>query len=140
MVAENGEENSTWKRLDEGRRAKAAKGEYAGYGSPAFGQKSLNGKLVEDSAEQQLIELIRRHHKSGKSLQKIADWLNFHGYKTKRGQQWKKISVKRVLDRLYGRTTRESGVTDISISDPSRSISNESTIPGKAGQFESECS
>jgi hypothetical protein len=58
-----------------------------------------------------MIELIRRHHKSGKSLQQVADWLNQHGYKTKRGQQWKRISVKWVLDRLDSKTPRVSGVT-----------------------------
>jgi Recombinase len=46
------------------------------------------------------IELIRRHHKSGKSWQKIADWLKQNGCTTKRGQAWQRISVKRVLDRL----------------------------------------
>jgi hypothetical protein len=66
----------------------------------------VDGQLVADPAECQVIELIRRHHKAGKSLQKIADWLNAQGYTTKRGQPWQRISVKRVLDRLYGRTTR----------------------------------
>lgn len=95
-----------WERLEQGRRSKAAQGGYAGYGSPAFGLRSVNGKLVADPREQQVIELIRRHHKSGKSLQQIANWLNQNGYTTKRGQDWKRISVKRVLDRLYGRTPR----------------------------------
>jgi Recombinase len=95
-----------WDRLEQGRKLKAEKGGYAGYGSPAFGQRSLNGKLVKEPAEQEAIELIRRHHKSGKSLQQIADWLNDRGYRTKRGQRWQRISVKRVLDRLYGKTPR----------------------------------
>lgn len=102
---------STWKRLEQGRQAKAASGGYAGYGSPAFGQRSVNGELVENPAETEIIELIRRHHKSGKSLQKIANWLNQQGYTTKRGQPWQRVSVKRVLDRLYGRTPRISGIT-----------------------------
>lgn len=106
MTAENLDHASIWQRLEQGRQAKAAQGGYAGYGSPAFGQKSVKGELVKDQAESQIIELIRRHHKSGKSLQQIADWLNHQGYKTKRGQQWQRISVKRVLDRLYGRTAR----------------------------------
>jgi len=110
MAAEELNYYTLTERLEKGRRAKAAQGGYAGYGSPAFGQKSLNGELVEDQLEQQVIELIRRHHKSGKSLQQIADWLNQHGHKTKRGHQWKRISVKRVLDRLYGKTPRVSGV------------------------------
>ena len=111
MAAQKLPENFIWKRLDDGRKAKASQGGYAGYGSPAFGKQSVNGELVDNPQEQQIIELIRRHHKCGKSLQQIADWLNHNGYTTKRGQQWKRISVKRVLDRLYGKTSRISGVS-----------------------------
>ena len=107
---ENLDRRSISARLARGRQAKAARGGYAGYGSPAFGQRSIDGKLIKDPAESEIVELIRRHHKSGKSLQKIADWLNEQGYKTKRGQFWQRISVKRVLDRLYGKTPRISGV------------------------------
>ncbi len=110
MIENSSEDLSVWERLERGRQAKAAAGGYAGYGSPAFGQRSLDGELVEDPEEVQIVELIRRHHKSGKSLQKIADWLNQQGYNTKRGQTWKRISVKRVLDRLYGKTSRMSEV------------------------------
>ncbi|OLP15783.1 recombinase [Leptolyngbya sp. 'hensonii'] len=97
-----------WARLVLGRQAKAARGGYVGYGSPAFGQRSVDGELKDDPAEAEVVELIRRHHKSGKSLQKIADWLNQQGYQTKRGKGWQRISVKRVLDRLYGKTARLS--------------------------------
>ncbi|MEO0839048.1 MAG: recombinase family protein [Cyanobacteria bacterium J06633_8] len=96
-------------RLERGRQIKAQNGGYAGYGSPPFGQQSMNGELIPDEKEQQIIELIRRHHKSGKSLQEIADWLNYNGYQTKRGARWQRVSVKRVLDRLYGKTPRISG-------------------------------
>ncbi|MEM9944588.1 MAG: recombinase family protein [Cyanobacteria bacterium P01_D01_bin.36] len=96
--------DSVWRRLEAGRQAKAAQGGYAGYGSPAFGEQTVDGQLVKNSGEQEIIEMIRRHHKSGKSLQKVADWLNENGYKTKRGRQWQRISVKRVLDRLYGKS------------------------------------
>ncbi len=111
MAAENFQDSEVWQRLEQGRRAKAAQGGYAGYGSPAFGQRVVDGELVDNPNEQKIIELIRRHHKSGKSLQQIADWLNQKNYTTKRGQQWQRISVKRVLDRLYGRTPRISGMT-----------------------------
>jgi hypothetical protein len=110
MTATHSNDLSAWERLEQGRQAKASNGGYAGYGSPAFGQQSVNGELVDNPAECQIIECIRRHHKSGKSLQKIADWLNEQGYKTKRGQPWQRISVKRVLDRLYGRAPRMSGL------------------------------
>lgn len=96
-------------RLQRGRSRKAQEGGYVGYGSPAFGQRSINGELVDDEREQAIIELIRRHHKSGKSLQQIANWLNDNGHTTKRGNQWKRISVKRVLDRLYDRSGKAPG-------------------------------
>jgi DNA invertase Pin-like site-specific DNA recombinase len=108
MAVQNSNPSTTWERLNQGRQEKAANGGYAGYGSPAFGESTQNGELVENSHEQTIIELIRRHHKSGKSLQQIADWLNDQGYSTKRGQQWQRISVKRVLDRLYGKNPRLS--------------------------------
>ena len=111
MSAENLRDREIWERLERGRQAKASSGGYAGYGSPSFGKQSVNGELVDNPVECQVIELIRRHHKSGKSLQKIADWLNQQGYTTKRGQAWKRISVKRVLDRLYGKTPRSQGST-----------------------------
>jgi hypothetical protein len=114
MTANSSKDLSVWERLEQGRQAKADSGGYAGYGSPAFGQRSIDGELIADPTESQIVELIRRHHKSGKSLQKIADWLNQHGYTTKRGQTWQRISVKRVLDRLYGKTQRIAGVSSIS--------------------------
>ncbi|NJM48220.1 MAG: recombinase [Alkalinema sp. RU_4_3] len=103
---------SAWERLERGRQAKASNGGYAGYGSPAFGEQSVDGELLSDPVECEVIELIRRHHKSGKSLQKIADWLNSQGYTTKRGQPWQRTSVKRVLDRLYGKPSRMSACID----------------------------
>lgn len=106
--SQSSQPDPVWQRLEAGRQAKAAQGGYIGHGSPAFGERTINGQLVKDANEQQIIDLIRRHHKSGKSLQKVADWLNANGYTTKRGQQWKRISVKRVLDRLYGKNPKAS--------------------------------
>ena len=111
MSAERWDMSEVSLRLNRGRQAKAAQGGYAGYGSPPFGQVAYNGELVDNPREVEVIELIRRHHKSGKSLQQIANWLNQHGYMTKRGHQWQRISVKRVLDRFYGKTPRISGAT-----------------------------
>ena len=110
MTANNPKDNYLWEKLNQARLAKAARGGYAGYGSPAFGLKSVDGELVENPQEQQIVELIRRHHKSGKSLPQIANWLNDRGYRTKRGKYWQPVSVKRVLDRLYGKKSRTSGM------------------------------
>lgn len=87
-------------RTQGGRKAKASQGGYA-YDSPAFGQQSVEGELVPSDDEQQVVEIIRRHHKSGKSLRAIAQYLNENGYKSKRGKDWQHTSVKTVLDRLY---------------------------------------
>ena len=131
MTATPSNDLSAWERLEQGRQAKASNGGYAGYGSPAFGQRSVDGELVDDPEECQVIELIRRHHKSGKSLQKIADWLNEQGYTTKRGQPWQRISVKRVLDRLYGKMPRISGVTSQAEQKPEVSPSASDTAAPK---------
>lgn len=87
-------------RTQGGRKAKAEKGGYA-YGAPAFGFKSVDGELVIKSDEIEVVDVIRRHHKSGKSLRAIADYLNQQGYKPKRGDLWRHTSVKCVLNRLY---------------------------------------
>ncbi|MGK7912800.1 MAG: recombinase family protein [Synechococcus sp.] len=69
------ERNTIAERTKAGRAAQAAKGGFA-YGSPHFGTKAVEGKLVPIEKEQQVIELIRHHRKSGKSYAKIAGWLN----------------------------------------------------------------
>jgi hypothetical protein len=122
MTANSSKDLLVWERLERGRQAKADRGGYAGYGSPAFGERSIDGELIVDPVESQTIELIRRHHKSGKSLQKIADWLNQNGYTTKRGQAWQRISVKRVLDRLYGKTPRMVGINCHTEQDPKTTL------------------
>ena len=38
-------------RLQRGRYLKAERGGYVGHGSPAFGQRSQGGELVEDERE-----------------------------------------------------------------------------------------
>lgn len=86
-------------RTQGGRRAKAENGGYA-YGSPAFGLEAVDGELVANDNEQKAIELIRRHRKSGKSYQRVAEYLNEANIPTKRGGQWQAMTVKRVCDRL----------------------------------------
>jgi DNA invertase Pin-like site-specific DNA recombinase len=89
-------------RTKAGRDAKVAKGEYA-YGAPHYGAKALNKELVNDDNELKVIEIIRRHHKSGKSLRKIAEYLNKQNYLAKHGKKWQHTSVKSILDRLYSK-------------------------------------
>lgn len=87
-------------RTQGGRKAKAKDGGYA-YGSPKFGQQSIEGELVANEKELETIEIIRKHHKSGKSLGSIANYLNEKNYQTKQGKKWYASSVKNIIDRLY---------------------------------------
>lgn len=94
------ERNTINERTQGGRKAKASQGGYA-YGSPAYGLKSDgDGNLVKNESESATIETIRRHRKSGKSYQQIADYLTSQSIPTKRGKTWSATQVKRVYDRL----------------------------------------
>ncbi len=44
-------------------------------------QHRIYRQLLTNQPEAQVIELIRKHHKSGKSFQQIAIWLNAQGYR-----------------------------------------------------------
>ena len=85
-------------RVERGRKAKADRGGYA-FGAPRIGQKAVDGELVPDEAEQETIALIQRHRRSGKSHQKIADFLNAQSIPTKRGGIWHHSTVRKVLGR-----------------------------------------
>jgi DNA invertase Pin-like site-specific DNA recombinase len=89
-------------RCQSGKKAKAATGGYIG-GHPKFGESAKDGELVSNLQELEVIEVIRRHHKSGKSLRAIATYLNQNGYPAKHGGTWGATSVKRVLDRLHSK-------------------------------------
>lgn len=96
------ERDLIYERTQGGRRVKSSRGGYA-YGAPAFGQQVSNKELIPDDSELAIIELIRRHRKSGKSFGAIAKFLNNERIPTKRGKTWEAMQVKRVLDRLKAR-------------------------------------
>jgi hypothetical protein len=75
----------TAKRMRNGCKAKTAAGGYAGYGSPALGQHSIDGELADDQAEQAVIERMRELRGAGLSYRLIAARLNAEGLKSKRG-------------------------------------------------------
>lgn len=88
------------KRMRNGRKAKAAAGGYAGYGSPAFGQRSVDGELVTDEGQAATIARMRELRDAGKSYRDIAGQLNSEGLTSKRGGTWHAQTVSRVLGRL----------------------------------------
>lgn len=83
-------------RTSGGRRAKAEAGGYA-HGAPKYGMKAADGALVPDEREQEIIDLIRRHRKAGKSTREIASWLNSNGFSTKRGKLWQSAQISTIL-------------------------------------------
>lgn len=87
------------KRMRNGRKAKAETGGYAGYGSPAFGQRSVDGELVTDQHEDAVKARMRELRTAGKSYREIAAALNAEGLKSKRGGDWHSMTVSRALTR-----------------------------------------
>ncbi len=85
-------------RVERGRQAKADRGGYA-FGAPPIGKKAVEGELVPDELEQETIATIFRQRRSGKSPQKIADYLNAQNIPTKRGGTWHHSTVRKVLGR-----------------------------------------
>lgn len=90
------------KRMRNGRKAKAAAGGYAGYGSPAFGQHSVEGELVTDEREAAVTARMVELREEGTSYQRIAETLNAEGLTSKRGGLWHSQTVARVLERAAG--------------------------------------
>ena len=88
------------KRMRNGRKAKAETGGYAGYGSPAYGQHSVNGELAADEQEAAVTARMRELRDAGMSYRQIAGQLTAEGLTAKRGGSWHSQTVARVLGRL----------------------------------------
>ena len=95
-------------RMRRGRRLKANRGGYA-YGSPAFGQRSVNKQLAKDPTEQATLRRMVELRQAGASTRQIAATLNAEGRLTKRGRQWTSGGVSDVLRRRA--TGRHRGKT-----------------------------
>ena len=87
-------------RLRAGRRLKASRGEFAGFGSPPFGFKAEGGQLVPDMDEQKTVAVIRRLHEQGRSLREIAQALESAGHKPRRAARWHAESLRRIVGHL----------------------------------------
>ena len=85
-------------RLSRGRRAKAGSGGFA-YGSPPFGMRAHDKRLVPDPKEQEALALARQLRDEGKSYRTICQALTEAGHKPRRGQHWYPTTVARILRR-----------------------------------------
>lgn len=87
-------------RLQAGRRLKASRGGYAGYGSPRFGQRAEEHELAPEPAEIETIARIVELREAGGTLRSITAALNDEGRPAKRGGRWHTETVRRILARL----------------------------------------
>ena len=84
-----------------GERTKAAlarkkeKGEV--YGPIPYGFTAVDGVLIPDSEEQEILRLIRRLREDGLTYQQIADRLNDDGIAAKKGGQWSRVRVFKIM-------------------------------------------
>lgn len=86
------------KRLKDGRRTKAQKGEYA-YGSPHYGYRAEGGALVADQGEQAALERIQELRAEGRSYREVASILTQEGFRPKRSDRWHVESLRRIVAR-----------------------------------------
>jgi len=68
-------------------------------GSPAFGFKMVEKKLIKIDSETETIDLARSLRGQGMTLQSIADELTRREIQTKRGGTWRPSTLKYLLDR-----------------------------------------
>ena len=85
-------------RLRRGRRLKAERGGFAG-GGVRYGFATERKQLVPDPVEREVAHRIRRLHRGGLSIRRIADQLNAEQIPAKRGGAWHPTTVARVLRR-----------------------------------------
>jgi DNA invertase Pin-like site-specific DNA recombinase len=87
-------------RMRAGRRLKAEGGGYAGYGSPPYGFRAVDGRLVPVEEEQRALHRIGELRSQGASLRAIASALTAEGYRPKRGGEWHSRCLSRIVARM----------------------------------------
>ena len=67
------------------------------YGEVPYGFLALEGNLIPNPEEQELLNRIRELRADGMSYQAIADRLNVDGILTKKGGQWDRVRVFKIM-------------------------------------------
>ena len=83
-------------RTRDAMRHKQANGEYIG-GEAPYGFKLVDGELIDDEAEQEVIQKAKAYHSEGLSLRKIAAELDKQGIKTRRGSIFAANQISRMV-------------------------------------------
>jgi site-specific DNA recombinase len=90
------ERKSIAQRTKHAMAAKAATKRMGGY-APLGYRLEADGNLAPDPDESQVVELIFRRYRQGKSLKEIADALNKRGVATRSGSAFRPETVRRIL-------------------------------------------
>lgn len=86
-------------RTREGLRQTRLQGKQIGNKTP-YGYDLIDGKLVPNAGEQDVIRMVNEHHAAGMGTRKIARLLEEQGITTKEGStNWQAIQVQRLLHR-----------------------------------------
>lgn len=94
------------KRLRDGRRAKARKGQHANGPAP-YGWTTRDGELWPVPAELAVLDQMRELRASGARQADIADALNAAGHSARNGGAWTQPVVSRILARDAARTPEQ---------------------------------
>ena len=90
-------------RTSQGKANKKNDGYYVG-GQVALGKtRQVTDKgtiLIDDNYENELIEVIRKHKRSGKGKTQIADYLNKNNYLTKNGKNFTYQTINTILNKI----------------------------------------
>jgi len=92
---------SQWEREVIGERTSAAmqhmrkQNQYTG-GKPPYGYDLVDGELIENENEQQVIKLVAKYKAAGLSYRKIAAVIDEAGHKSRTGKQLSAMSVSRM--------------------------------------------
>lgn len=93
-------------RTRQGKLNKKNDGYYIG-GQITLGKKrQVTDKgtiLIDDRYENELIEIIRKHKRSGKGKTEIADYLNKNHYLTKNGKKFTYHTIHTILEKIKGK-------------------------------------
>jgi len=69
------------------------------YGEVPYGFAVVDGALVPDQEEQDILRRIRHLRAHGMSYQKVADTLNSMGVSAKKGGQWDRVRVFKIMQK-----------------------------------------
>jgi site-specific DNA recombinase len=90
------EREMTRKRTREGIRARRQRGEWHG-GTPPYGFKVVDKKLIAAKDEVLIVKRVFKEYTQGKSSVDIAQLLSSEGLRTRKGGNWTKQAVLRII-------------------------------------------